>query len=140
MRVFTLILLVAGLAGGYHWWHGRSAQAATSAGNANGFVAVQMPDGANRNVVLVLAPRNCPSAQAQRAEALVAGLEQQGIPVVKGDSMSFDIENPTSEQQAGVERAVAVFNEGAPAVFIDGMAMSNPTTAQAASEYRRSRH
>jgi hypothetical protein len=140
MRFFTMILLVAGLAGGYHWWHGRSAQAATSAENANGFVAVEMPDGANRNAVLVLAPRNCPSAQAQRAEALVAGLEQQGIPVVKGDTMSFDIVNPSAEQQAGVERAVAVFNEGAPAVFIAGMAMSNPTTAQATSEYRRSRH
>ena len=140
MRFFTLILLIAGLAGGYHWWHGRSAHAAASAGNENGFVPVVMPDGASRNAVLVLAPRNCPSEQARRAEALIAGLEQQGIPVVKGDSMSFDIGNPTSEQRAGVERAVAVFNQGAPAVFVDGMAMSNPSVAQAASEYRRARH
>lgn len=140
MRFIGLLLLVAGLAGGYHWWKGRSADASESVGtNPNGFVSVEMPSGAARNAVLILAPPNCPSDEARRAEALAAELDRQGIPVVRGDSMSFELVDPTDEQVAGANRAVAVFNQGAPAVFINGMAMSNPTPAQAIAEYRRTR-
>lgn len=140
MRFIGLLLLVAGLGGGYQWWSGRSADSSKPIdGSPNGFVPVQMPDGGPRNTVLILAPPNCPSEQAQRAEALASELNRQGIPVTKGDTMSFDINNPTGEQIAGVDRAVAVFNQGAPAVFINGMAMSNPSPAQAIAEYRRIR-
>jgi hypothetical protein len=138
MRLLALVLLVAGLAGAHHWWQGRAATA-TMAGNENGFVAVEMPEGAPRNAVLILAPPNCPSDEARRAEGLASDLAGLGIPVTRSGSMSFALENPTAEQRAGVERAVAVFRGGAPAVFVNGMAMSNPTAAQAAAEYRRTR-
>lgn len=142
MRLLTVILLLAGLFGAYRWWDGNSNSNSNLDGiaNQNGFVPVQMPDGAPEHSVLILAPPNCPSDEAQRAEALVQHLTEQGIPVTRGSSISFDIMNPTAEQRAGVERAVAVFNVGAPAVFINGMAMSNPTAAQAAVEYRRTEH
>lgn len=138
MRVLTVVVLLAGLFGAYRWWDGRAAAAAVAA-NQNGFVPVQMPDGAPARSVLVLAPPDCPSAEAQRAEALVRDLAGQGIPVTRDSAISFNIVDPTPEQRRGVERAVAVFNRGAPAVFIDGMAMSNPSAAQAAAEYRRTK-
>ena len=137
MRLLTVIVLLAGLAGAYRWWDGDSNRNVDEITNENGFVPVQMPDGAPEHSVLVLAPPNCPSDEAQRAEALVRDLTRQGIPVTKGRSISFGTMNPTAEQRAAVERAVAVFNEGAPAVYINGMAMSNPTAAQAAAEYHR---
>lgn len=139
MRLLTVILLLTGLFGAYRWWVGNSNSNLDGIVNQNGFVPVQMPDGAPQHSVLILAPPDCPSDEAQRAEALVQHLTEQGIPVTKGSSISFDIMNPTAEQRAGVERAIAVFNVGAPAVFIDGMAMSNPTAAQAAAEYRRTK-
>lgn len=135
MRVLTVVVLVAGLFGAYRWWDGKSADAAEAV-SQNGFVPVQMPDGAPERAVLVLAPPDCPSAEAQRAEALIRDLSQQGIPVTRGSAMSFNLVDPTAEQRRGVERAVAVFNRGAPAVFIDGMAMSNPTASQAIAQYR----
>ena len=81
-------------------------------------------------------PRNCPSEQAQRTETLIRELARAGIPVVRGDAFSFDVAEPTPEQMAGIDRAVDVFKRGAPAVFVNGMAMSNPSAAQTVAEYR----
>lgn len=137
MRTLATVLLAIALYGAYDWWHDRSAAAELAARtSANGFVPVEMPGGVARNTVLVLAPRNCPSEQAQRTEALVAELTSQGIPVMRGDSFEFDVADPTPEQIAGIDRTITVFKSGAPAVFVNGMGMSNPTIAQALAEYR----
>lgn len=135
MRTVTILMLVCGLYGAYQLWPERDALAEVAT-SANGFVPVEMPGGIARDSVLVLAPRHCPSEQAQRTETLVRDLVRQGIPVVRGDAFSFDVADPTPEQMAGIDRAVEVFKRGAPAVFVNGMAMSNPTAAQAAAEYR----
>lgn len=137
MRSVLVLMVACALYGGYHWWQDRDPVSA--AASENGFVPVEMPDGAARKAVLVLAPRNCPSEQARRTEALVGDLERAGIPVVRGDSFFFDVDNPTGEQVAGMRRAMAVFKQGAPAVYVNGMAMSNPTPAQAIAEYRATR-
>lgn len=137
MRLLTVLLLCLGLFGAYRWWEGKGASDLDGVAGQNGFVPVQMPDGAPLHAVLILAPPDCPSDEARRAEALVQQLTQQGIPVTKGSSISFDIVDPTAEQREGVQRAVAVFQRGAPAVFVNGMAMSNPTAEQAVAEYRR---
>lgn len=139
MRLVALVLVALGLFGAYQWWDGRSAEAVASSNSPNGFVQVEMPDGAARNTVLILAPPNCPSEQARRSESLARQLARQGIPVARGGSMAFDVVNPTKAQRQGIDRAVAVFNAGAPAVFVNGMAMSNPTPAQVVAEYRRTR-
>ena len=139
MRLLTVVLVCACAFGAYKWWDGKHEADLASIDNPNGFVPVEMPDGMARDAVVILAPPNCPSDEAQRAEAIARYLGEQGIPVSRSSSMSFAITNPTDDQQAGVERAVAVFNGGAPAVFINGMAMSNPTPAQAAAEYRRTK-
>lgn len=136
MRVLIALLLAGVLFGAYQFWHDRGANDFATVESSHGFVPVEMPSGVARNAVLVLAPRNCPSEQAQRTEALVRELAREGIPVVRGDSFSFDVADPTAEQVAGIDRAVEVFKRGAPAVFVNGMAMSNPTAAQTVAEYR----
>ena len=140
MRWMTLLLIVAALAGGYNWWSKRAPSTdMTAAAEAGGFIPVEMPSGTPRNMVLVLAPPNCPSEEAQRAETLIRELTDIGIPVRRGDSFSFDLTNPTAEQRAAVDRTVAVFKQGAPAVFINGMGMSNPSTSQVLAIYRTTR-
>lgn len=140
MRWLTILLIAAGLAGAYNWWNKRApADDTPLVAEAGGFVPVEMPGGTPRNMVLVLAPPNCPSEQAQRAEALIRELTDMGIPVTRGSSFSFDIENPSAEQMAAVDRTVAVFKQGAPAVFINGMGMSNPSTSQVVAVYRSTR-
>lgn len=142
MRLLAFVLFACALYGAWDWWHerGPGAAAATAAmTSANGFVPVEMPGGVPRNAVLVLAPRNCPSDQARRTEALVAALGHAGVPVVRGDGFSFDVADPTREQMQAMDRTVEVFKRGAPAVYVNGMGMSNPTAAQAIAEYRAAR-
>lgn len=139
MRLLTVVLVCACAFGAYKWWDGRRESDLAAIANPNGFVPVEMPDGMSRDAVVILAPPNCPSDEAQRAEAIASYLGAQGIPVARSSSMSFALTNPTDEQEAGVKRAIVVFNGGAPAVFINGMAMSNPTPQQAAAEYRRTK-
>ena len=140
MRLLKILIVLACLFGAYRWWDGKERSRELEAiASQNGFVPVEMPMGAPAHTVLVLSPPNCPSEEAKRAEALVRALTDQGVPVKQDSAMSFEITNPTDEQEAGVERAVAVFNRGAPAVFINGMGMSNPTAAQTIAEYRKTR-
>jgi hypothetical protein len=140
MRLLKILIVLACLFGAYRWWDGEERSRELEAiASQNGFVPVEMPMGAPAHTVLVLAPPNCPSDEAKRAEALVRALTDQGVPVKQDSAMSFEITNPTDEQEAGVERAVAVFNRGAPAVFVNGMGMSNPTAAQTIAEYRKTR-
>lgn len=144
MRLWMILLLALGLVGGYNWWSkrapsGPTAITASSGVNSNGFVSVEMPGDGTRNTVLVLAPPNCPSEQAQRAEALIQALKDHGIPVARGSSISFELTNPSAEQRAAVDRTIEVFKQGAPAVFINGMGMSNPSFAQVAAVYEETR-
>ena len=134
-RLVLILMLACAAYGAIQLWPERDALAGVAT-SANGFVPVEMPGGIAPGAVLVLAPRNCPSEQAQRTEALAGELARQGIPVVRDDGFAFDVADPTPEQMAGIDRAVEVFKRGAPAVFVNGMAMSNPTAAQTIAEYR----
>lgn len=137
MRILLILMLACGLYGAHQWWQTRDA-ARAAAFDAPTFVAVEMPGGVQRNTVLVLAPPNCPSEQARRTEALIRDLGRAGIPVVRDSGFAFDVEDPTDEQMQGIDRAVAVFKRGAPAVFVNGLAMSNPSAEQTIAAYRAS--
>ncbi|TDK29179.1 hypothetical protein [Luteimonas terrae] len=137
MRILMILLFACGLYGAYQWWQDRSPPG-TAAFDTAGFVAVEMPGGVARNTVLVLAPPNCPSEQAQRTEALVRELTRAGIPIKRDSGFDFDIANPTAEQIERIDRTVAVFKRGAPAVFVNGLGMSNPTVEQTIAAYRGS--
>lgn len=137
MRLVPLLLLAAALGGAYHWWSGRSEALSSVPPNANGFVPVVMPEDAAPDTVLILAPVDCPSDAAQRADALARELTRRGIPNARGSSFSIAISNPTDEQQAAVKRAVSIFNGEVPAVFVNGMAKSNPSAAEVVAEFRK---
>jgi hypothetical protein len=136
----TQLLLFAGMVGlsMYGWRQLHAPKPAADATMSDtGFVQTVNIDGAERNTVLILAPENCPSVQAQRASALAQELTRRGIPNHMGSEMSFSSDDPNDGP--AIDRAVAVFNQGAPAVFINGMAKSNPTADEVAKEYARTR-
>lgn len=137
------LLFIAGLIGfAVFMWnrHNASAVAAQFAQDSpNGFISVIMPDGAAANSVVILAPVNCPSDGAQRADALASQLTGMGIPNVRSSSYTTNITDPSEEQRAAADRAVSVLNGQVPAVFINGMAKSNPTAEEVAAEYERTK-
>lgn len=139
MNIVKLLLLLAVIGAGYHQWgRHKDAQAFASEaqGGSNGFVSVLMPSGARSGVVLVLAPENCPSEDAQRAASLADRLESLGIPVQRSNHFSSEVSNPTADQRDRLNRAVAVINGEVPAVFVNGMAKSNPSLEEVVAQYK----
>lgn len=120
-------------------WHSHERAASVrelkAISDGSGFVPVQMPDGAARNTVIILAPLNCPSAAAKRADALAARLTALGIPNVRTNQ--YAISSPTRDMQSGIKHAAAIINGEIPAVMINGWGKANPTPEDVASEYRR---
>jgi hypothetical protein len=142
--VIRLLVFAAAVWFAFQWWKGsndpvhkliRDGGVVQEA--SNGFVNVVMPDGARNNTVLIFAPVNCSSEAAQRADGLATELTRLGIPNERSSRFSSSINNPSSEQQDGVQRAVAVINGEIPAVFINGMAKANPTVEDVVAEFKR---
>jgi len=125
---------VAGVAD--YGWPGHQISRATAAlADGNGFIPAQMPDGAARDSVLILAPLNCPHDGAKRADAMAQRLRELGIPAVR--SNNYSVTRVTRDNAAGVNRAVEVMNTNlVPVVFVNGRAKANPTADEVAAEYR----
>ena len=138
MRSLYTLIAAAGVAGIAHYGlpgHGIS-RATAALADADGFVPAQMPDGAERDSVLILAPLNCPREGAQRAEHLAQRMKELGIPAVR--SNRYSVAQITKDNQASVNRAVEVLKtDTLPVVFINGRAKANPTADEVAAEYRR---
>ncbi len=140
LRLIQWVIVLAAAWYGYQWWQDyRSAEATKALATASGFVPAAMPSGARRNVVQILAPLNCPSEAAQRADALAAALTRMGVPNERTSNFSLNIDDPTAEQRAAVDRAVAVLNGEIPAVFVNGMGKANPSADEVLAEYQRTR-
>jgi hypothetical protein len=142
MRVLKLMAIIAATGLAIHLWHGHTHRpanfgTASTEPSPNGFIATAMPEGARENTVLILAPVNCPSKAAQRADALSRELTKMSIPNKRGNSFSLKISNPTPEQQASMQQAVGVLRGEIPAVFVNGMGKANPTAEEVAAEYER---
>jgi hypothetical protein len=139
----TRVLFIAAVLGvGYKLWSGHQQEALLQAGTASspsGFVPVAMPGGARSGVVMVFAPVNCPSDAARRADELAAGLARMGIAVQRSSHFSTETTNPSAEQQAQLQRTVAVLNGGIPAVFFNGMGKANPTLDEVVAQVRAPR-
>jgi asparagine synthetase A len=88
---------------------------------------------------MVFAPVNCPSDEARRADELAAGLSRMGIAVQRSSHFSTETSNPNAEQQAQLQRTVAVLNGGIPAVFFNGMGKANPTLDEVVAQVRAPR-
>ncbi len=138
MNILKILILIGVLGFAVHMWKNHEARRSLAAHTSpNGFIGVVMPAGVPGNSVVILAPVNCPSDAAQRADALAARLSDLGIPNVRGSSYSVNIDNPTREQDAAMKRAVSVLEGEIPAVFLNGMGKSNPTVEEVVAEYER---
>lgn len=136
---FLRILIVIGIVGfAVHWWKDRDVSHDRVAHTSpNGFVSAVMPEGAGPKAVVILAPVNCPSDAAQRADALSARLTELGIPNVRSSSYTASVTDPSDEQRAAMQRSLSVLKGEIPAVFLHGMAKANPTADEVVAEYRR---
>jgi len=144
MKLIKFALILGVGYGGYLWWTGQDAlhpfaAKITAEASPSGFLPVAMPDGAGDNTVVILAPLNCPSDAAVRADELSSRLTRLGIANVRQNRYQSSAVNATSEQRAALDRAVNVLNGEIPAVFINGMGKANPTTEEVAAEYERTR-
>jgi hypothetical protein len=135
------LLLVACVAvGAHHFWAKyQSAKTApmTYQASPGEFIHTAMPPDAKPNTVLILAPLNCPSMAAKRADSLAQQLTRMGIPNSRGNHFSLRVNNPSPEVQADMKRAGEVLQGEIPAVFINGMGKSNPSAEEVAAVYRR---
>jgi hypothetical protein len=144
MRVLYVLAIIAAAGFARHVWHGhaqRHAELAMAQAQAqpspNGFVATAMPEGAAADTVLVLAPVNCPSQAARRADALARKLTEMHIPNQRSNRFALRVSNPTPEQRNAMQSATDVLRGEIPAVFINGMGKSNPTAEEVVAEYER---
>ena len=137
LRPYVIVLIV--LVSAVRLWrsqeHAASIRELQAISDSNGFAPVQMPDGAARDTVIILAPFNCPSAAAKRADALAARLTALGIPNVRTNQ--YAISSPTQDMQSGIKHAAQIMNGEIPAVMINGRGKANPTADEVATEYRR---
>lgn len=140
MTFGRLLLIVAvGVAGVVHLWHVHQRsiidRELSAVSDSNGFVPIVMGAGTPSDTAVILAPLNCPSAQAQRAEAMATQLSQMGIPVKRSNNYSATIHNP--DQMPLLSRTNDVLGGEVPIVIINGMAKANPTVDEVAVEFRR---
>ena len=127
------------IAGGVRLWHMHERSVIDrellASADSNGFVSVIMPDGAPPDTVLIFAAVNCPSAQAQRANAMATRLSEMGIPTQRTNN--YSVANVTRDQMPILTRTNAVMTGEIPIVLMNGVAKANPTVDEVASEYRR---
>lgn len=132
-----LLITIAIATGAYVWHQPRHSLAGEPSGeDSNGFVPVAASADAPSHTVVILAPLNCPSAQAKRADVMAEQLTQMGIPSTRLNH--YSVQNLPMSQPLML-RTHAVLGGKAPIVVIDGMAKNNPKVSEVAAEYQRSR-
>ena len=140
MDFVRFCILIAIIGAGYTYLQERDAAhvaaALKSSSNENGFVSMPPVDGQDKRSVYVVAPQNCPSDAAKRAERLVSDLSRRGIPVVKADEVSFQFAG--SPDKTTMNRINSMMKGPLPIVFVDGRASSNPSLELVVSEFNRS--
>jgi len=101
--------------------------------DSNGFVPIAIAPGSAPNVAIVLAALNCPSAQAQRADALAAQLTRLGVANRRANNYFASINS--RDQMPLLNRTNVVLGGEIPIVIINGRAKSNPTVEEVQAEY-----
>lgn len=138
MGLLKLLLVVVLVMVGYRWWHKHhelfAENAVEQSASATGFVPMPPPLGASLNRVLIFAPRDCPSAAAQRARDLSQALADRGVPHAMLDEANFDLQSP--EQVTAVQK---VMGGTVPIVFFHGRGKANPSLEDVLAEYTAAR-
>lgn len=138
--IIRVLIAVAVLGFGFHWWSQRSERLAiTRAMDPSGFLPVPMPASAERDTVLIFAPVNCPKEAAQRAAALAEKLTNAGIPNLRTSVYPAQAFEPTPENHAAYKRLNVVMTGEIPIALINGMGKANPTADEVVSVYYRTR-
>lgn len=134
MSLKTLILLLAaGMTGYYFWLTHKPAAGGPGSVNANGFMLMLPLDAPPAEAVLILAPENCPSAMAQRADSLAYSLSYKGIPFARSSRAGFTFtEDPG---RAVLDKINSVMGGEGPVVFVKDRAKANPTLEEVVAEY-----
>lgn len=132
-----LLVIVLALVG-YHWWQKHRdllvPDGASHARGSSGFVSMPQPIGTSPYQVLIFAPRNCPSAAAQRARELSRELAARDVPHAQLEEANFDLDS--ADGAAAVKRVM----EGAvPIVIVHGRAKANPSLDDVLAEYDAAR-
>lgn len=136
MLRFLLLFGVFGLA--IHLWKGYDeSKPIASPDSLGGFASVLMPSGAKPNTVLILAPKNCSSAAAQRADAMATQLTELGIPNQRSSRVTLSVTNFSEQEMVAMKTTEAVLRGEIPAVFVSGMGKANPGIDEVIAEYRR---
>jgi len=135
----SLLITVVIASGAYAWHHSHHAEVSDTDGDERddrvGFVEIAPSADAPSNTVVILAPQNCTSAQAKRADLMVEQLRKMGIPVTRLDH--YSVQN-ASLPQPMIWRTNAVLTGKVPIVVVNGMAKANPRVSEVAAEYQRS--
>ena len=140
MRLVLLVAAAAFLVLGWKTLDRRSMDREFSrlaARNPSGFVSVVMPSGWDPNTVWVLAPANCPSDAALRAEHLVLALKSEGIPAARASSLTVQTDNKDEATAQALQRLERILKGTVPAVLVNGMGKANPTADEVIREFRR---
>jgi hypothetical protein len=137
MKILKLVVLLVLVAVVYREWH-RHGSPVIGTGDSgaigdSGFVPLPAPAGADAGRVLIFAPIDCPSEQAQRAGALARALAGQHIAYTRLEQADFDLENPDPGTLARLKR---VMEGKAPIVFVRGRAKADPSFEEVLAEYR----
>lgn len=142
MSLLKWLVVVCALGFGYHLWSEHKAAqelAGLEQSSPGEFVPTAMPSDARPGTVLILAPVNCPSVAAKRADALAEKLGGMGIPTMRSNHFSANISNPSEDDKASLKRAAAVLSGDMPAVFVNGMGKANPSVQEVVAIYQRTR-
>ena len=138
MRLIKLLML-AGLIGfGWNYWQ-KHQVTNLAQGNQEiptsprGFISLPPLQNVNPGHVVVVAPLNCPSEQARRADDLVSALQRERIPVTQTNSFSFQI---SGDDAAAMDRINEIQQGEPPIVFVYGRAKSSPSLEEVIAEYR----
>jgi hypothetical protein len=159
MRKVVLIVFIAlVVAWGYYGWRKATTQAATHRESSqerseNSFVSLPV-NLVNTPGIVIIAPLNCTSAQAEKADRLASALRNMNIPVTRSQTISWTDKPPSfssrEEAEAHMKEAQnkakevrkimgQVMGQSPPLVFVNYRFKSDPDLADVLNEYRRGR-
>ena len=141
MRTITLILIGVALLGLWWWQQDTSEFRLRSffAGNdsASGFVMVGPGRDLPADMVIIMAPPNCPRPAGQRARELSNLLTEEGIPNMISPRFSLDMSPSDERFSEAVKNMKFVFEKDGPPVVINHMGYPNPPFDKIIAEYSR---
>lgn len=100
------------------------------------FIPMPTPSGHSAAGVVVFAPANCTKAEGLRADEMMRQLEASGIPATRASSANFSGEGITPDV---VKNLNSVMAGALPAVFVNGTGKANPSFAEVAAQYTKTK-